>query len=116
MSVIIQEGTVKTTVKNLAVSYVSSKASFTISGTTSSNPLTLEMTDKLTITLTGSKLYQNNVKPTVLIYSKNKNRKIEGTVKTIDDSNMVLEFTGVAADSYKLSLKYGDGFSDHAGN
>jgi len=74
------------------------------------------MTDKLTITLTGSNLHQNNVKPTVLIYSKNKNRKIEGTVKTIDNSNMVLEFTGVTADSYKLSLKYADGFGDHPSN
>jgi len=51
-----------------------------------------------------------------LIYSKNKNRKIEGSVKSIDNNNMVLEFSNVISDSYKLSLKYGDGFADHDGN
>ena len=74
------------------------------------------MTDKLTITLTGSNLHKNSETPNVFIYSKNKNRKIEGTVKSIDNSNMVLEFTGVTADSYKLSLKYADGFGDHPDN
>ena len=62
--------------------------------------MSFDFTSKLEIAVKGSKLYEGSVKPSVFIYSEKKNRKIDGTVKTIDSSKMILEFNNVIGDQY----------------